>query len=197
MMKTIILTLAFTGLMFAQGPGFGPGPGPVPAPGTPPAPTALKEFLGLTDAQVQQLIDLRKSVPEAMKPFAEQLREKAAALREEMQKTNPDPAKVGQLTVEMKQIRERMRAEHQKFDDQAKALLTPDQKAKLAELEAAMKLAPAIRQGVALGLLEGPAGEGARRGAGAGLARPGAPGAMGGMGLMGGRGARGLRGPVF
>lgn len=196
MIKTMFAALAFSGLLLAQGPGFGPGPGA--AAGTPPAPTALKEFLGLTDTQVQQLIDLRKSLPDVMKPFAGQIREKQQALREEMQKTNPDPAKVGQLMVEMKQVRENMRAAREKQDEQAKALLTPDQKTKLAQLEAAQKLAPAIRQGVGLGLLDGPAGAGARRGDGAGPAmRPGAPGAGFGSGLMGGRGMRGFRGPMI
>lgn len=196
MIKTMFAALAFSGLLLAQGPGFGLGPGA--AAGTPPAPTALKEFLGLTDTQVQQLIGLRKSLPDVMKPFAEQIREKQQALREEMQKTNPDPAKVGQLMVEVKQIREKMQAAREKLDDQAKALLTPAQKTKLAQLEAAQKLAPAIRQGVGLGLLDGPAGEGARRGDGAGPAMgPGAPGAGFGSGLMGGRGMRGFRGPMI
>jgi hypothetical protein len=198
----MIAVFAFSGLLLAQGPGFRPGPGfglGVNAPaGVPPAPAALKDFLGLTDAQVTQLIEIRKSLPDVMKPFFEELRAKQTALREEMQKTNPDSAKVGALMVEMKAIREKARAAREKLDDQAKAVLTPDQKTKLAQLEAAQKLLPAIRQGVAFGLLDGPAGDGARRGAGAGLgfqARPGAPAA--GMGLMGGRAARPWRGPIL
>lgn len=196
MLKAMLMTLALAGLSLAQGPGAGLRAG------TPPAPDALKAFLGLTDAQVQQLTELRRSHPEAMKPYAEQLQTKAQALREEMLKANPDAAKVGQLMVEMKAIREQMRAERVKLNDQAKALLTEAQKAKLAELEKAMELAPAIRQAIGLRLLNGPEGVGAGSGRrGPGLLGPGAagPGAGpgGGMGFTGGRGSRGFRGPMI
>lgn len=193
MLKTILATFALSGLLLAQGPGPGPRPG-----GQPPVPDALKTFLELTDAQVQQLVELRRSLPDTVKPFAEQIREKTQALREEMQKTNPDPAVVGKLMVETKAIREQIRAEREKLNDQAKALLTDAQKAKLAQLEAAQKLAPAIRQAIGFGLIDGPAGAGAGRGGrGPGMMAPGGfgpgegAGPMGpGMGFMGRRGAR-------
>jgi Spy/CpxP family protein refolding chaperone len=193
MLKAAMMTMALAGLMMAQGPGSGRGPGL--GAGTPPSPDALKEFLGLTDAQVQQLVELRKSQPAAVQPLREQLRTKAEAMREEMQKANPDTNKVAQLMVEMKAIREQIRAEHGKLNDQAKALLTEEQKVKLAQLEAAQKLAPAIRQGIGLGLLSGPEGAGAGRG-GPAMLGPG-PGAGPGMGFSGGRGARGFRGPMI
>lgn len=189
MLKAAMMTLALAGLMLAQGPR--------PGAGQPPSPDALKAYLGLSDTQVQQLIDLRRTPPAAVATLREQLQTKATALREEMQKTNPDPAKVGQLIVEMKAIREQIRAEHLKVNDQAKALLTAEQKTKLAALEAAQKLAPAIRQATGLGLLAPPegigAGPGGRRGA------PGiGPGIGMGNGLMGGgRAARGFRGPIL
>jgi Spy/CpxP family protein refolding chaperone len=196
MTKTILATFALSGLLFAQGPGFGPRPG---AERQPPTPTALIEYLGLSETQVTQLTDLRKSLPDIAKPIAEQIRTKNEALREEMQKTNPNPATVGQLMVDMKALREQIRAEHVKINDQAKALLTEDQKSKLAQLEAAAKLLPAFRQAIGLGLLDGPAGAGPAEGPGMGLM--GGRGARGqginspgmGMGLMGGRGARGPR----
>lgn len=208
MMKSLFAALAFTGILLAQGPGMGQGP--VPAAGAPAAAAALKEFLGLTDAQVQQLIDLRRTLPDVMRPFNEQLRTAQQALRAEMDKTNPDPAVVGRLMVESKRIRERMEAAREKLDDQAKALLTPEQRTKLAQLVAAQRLAPAIRQGERLGLLDGSSD--ARPGGGAGPAMfPDAPGGgmgggmgagfgngmMGGRGPMGGRGMRGFSGPVI
>lgn len=197
MLKTLFATLAFSGVLLAQGPGFGLGPQLGELARTPPAPTALKEFLGLTDAQVQQLTTLRRTLPDVMRPFAEQLREREQALREEMQKSNPDPARVGRLMVEMKQIRDNMQTARQRLDDQAKALLTPEQRTKLAQLEAAQKLAPAIRQGIGLGLLDG--GAEARPGGAGPAMLPDMPG--GGMGLGGGMGfglmgGRGGRGPV-
>ncbi|MBE7544384.1 MAG: periplasmic heavy metal sensor [Bryobacteraceae bacterium] len=198
MLKTIFATFALSGLLLAQGPGFGPRPG---AERQPPAPTALIEYLGLSEAQVTQLTDLRKSLPDVVKPIAEQIRTKNQALREEMQKTNPNPATVGQLMVDMKALREQIRAEHVKINDQAKALLTEDQKSKLAALEAAAKLLPAFRQAIGLGLLDAPAGAGdgpgmglmgGRGTRGPGMMAPGDGPGMG-MGLMGGRAARGTR----
>jgi Spy/CpxP family protein refolding chaperone len=194
MIKTIFATFALSGLLLAQGPGFGPRPG---AQGQPPAPTALIEYLGLTEAQVTQLTDLRKSLPDVVKPIAEQIRTKNEALREEMQKTNPNPAIVGQLMVDMKALREQIRAEHVKLNDQAKAILTDAQKTKLAALEEAAKLLPAFRQAIGFGLLDAPEGPGAGRRGGPGMMAPGAagqgPGMGMGMGMMGGRGARGPR----
>lgn len=117
---------------------------------------ALKQYLNLTDAQLDQLRAVRREAAQSARPEARQIQEKARALREEMQSANPDQAKVGRLTVELKQLREQLRAGRSDVSEKARAILTPDQQAKLKALEEARKLAPAMRQATALGLLDPP-----------------------------------------
>lgn len=168
-MRNLLISMALcSGLLLAQGPmgggGMGPGArmrGPGEA-GT----AALKTYLGLTDAQVEQIQTLRKQRAEAMQPEAAALRAKALELRQLMQTANPDPAKVGALTVELKQLREKAVAERSSANDQIKAVLTTDQQAKLKDLEAAAKLGPAVRQAIGAGLIEAPQMEGLGDGTG-------------------------------
>jgi Spy/CpxP family protein refolding chaperone len=112
--------------------------------------------------------------------MAEQMRGKSQALRDAMTAPNPDPAQVGQMMVELKGLREQMRAARSGLNEKALAVLTPDQKTKLTTLSEANKAAPAARQAMALGLLappEGSAGAGMQRmGRGARARRPAAPG---------------------
>jgi Spy/CpxP family protein refolding chaperone len=115
---------------------------------------ALKEYLGLSDAQVQQIREIAKQQAEGVKPIADQMREKANALREEMKKESPDQAKVGQLSVDLKNLREQMKSKRAARGDSISAILTPEQRTKLKALEEAAKLGPAVRQAAALGLID-------------------------------------------
>ncbi len=149
-----------------------------------PAPnvTDLKTFLGLTDAQVTQLRDLRQQEREALRTVAQQIAEKRRALGEALQAGSTDATALGQLLVDIQNLRKQIQTTNENFRSQALALLTADQKAKLAQLEAAAKLAPAIRQATALNLLAPPAGPGL----GLGLGRFGlgvGPGPGAGMGM--------------
>jgi Spy/CpxP family protein refolding chaperone len=117
---------------------------------------ALKSYLGLTDAQVEQMRTLRKQRAEEMQAQSAKVRAKALELRQLVQSASPDAAKVGALTLELKQLRETTAASRSGLSDQVKAILTADQKAKLAALEEAVKLGPAARQAVALGLVDAP-----------------------------------------
>ncbi len=170
-MRNLMISMALcSGLLLAQGPmGRGMRPGMM-AQGLGPGlagTEALKSYLGLTDAQVEQMRTLRKQRAEAMQPEAAAMRAKALELRQLMQTASPDPAKVGALTVELKQLRDKAAAARSGLNDQMKAVLTAEQQAKLKDLEAAAKLGPAVRQAVGMGLIEPPQMEG--MGAGMGL----------------------------
>jgi len=144
-LKTIAIAgLLGAGLMFAQ-PGERGWRGPQP--------DALKQFLNLTDGQVQQIRDVTKQQMEGVKPIADQMREKGNALRDEMKKESPDQAKVGQLSVDLKNLREQLKSKRAARGDSLSAVLTPDQREKLKSLEEAAKLGPAVRQAAALGLI--------------------------------------------
>jgi len=120
----------------------------------------LKTFLGLTDAQVTQLRELRQQERQALRSVVQQVAEKHRALREALQAGSTDATALGQLLVDIQNLRKQIQSTNENFRSQALALLTADQKAKLAQLEAAAKLAPAIRQAAALNLLAPPAGAG-------------------------------------
>lgn len=174
----IALTAAVLSIPMAAQPRAGfPGMGPAwgvgmaqAAPNQPQALTALKEALGLTDQQVQQLLELRKQTADDNRSVAEQIRTKRQELANLMQTANPDPARAGQLLVDIKKLEEQRRARLEEFRSKALALLTADQKQKLADLEKALRLGPAARQAVGLGLIAPPQGT------------PGMPGMMGAPG---------------
>lgn len=159
-----------------MGPGAGVAAGAGPA-AQPQAFTALKDALGLTDAQVQQLIELRQKAAEENRAVAEQIRAKRLELAELLKAANPDPAKIGQLHLEIQKLQQQRLARLEQLRTQATAMLTAEQKAKLADLEKAMALARAARQAVGLGLIAPPQpAPGAGMGPGMRLGRPGRAG---------------------
>ena len=106
--------------------------------------------------QVDELQALRRSSRELLMPILQDMREKRAALREAMQQEAPDTALVGQLTVDLKALREQIKAKRDEQREQALALLTPSQIEALDGLKQAMESGPAAHQAVRMNLLEGP-----------------------------------------
>jgi Spy/CpxP family protein refolding chaperone len=146
--RLTIVGLVGAGLLLAQPGGRGQrGPWG-------PRPDALKELLSLSDAQLQQIREITKKQMEDLKPIGEQMREKGQALRDEMKKETPDQARVGQLTVDLKGLREQLKSKRAARGDSISAVLTPEQREKLNKLKEAAKLGPAVRQAAALGLID-------------------------------------------
>ncbi|HEU5162843.1 MAG TPA: Spy/CpxP family protein refolding chaperone, partial [Thermoanaerobaculia bacterium] len=92
-------------------------------------------ILDLSDAQVAQWSAIQTATRERMQPLAAQRRANAAALRAEMTDGQPDPARVGELVIANRQIRVEMRELRTAARGQFEAILTPEQKAKAAELK--------------------------------------------------------------
>ncbi len=135
-------------------PGMGPGMGMgMMAPGT----DAVKEALGLSDAQITQLQELRKAQATALRKTHLQILEKQEALRELLDTDNPDPLKVGQLVVETRKLRKNTANSPSELRAKAQAVLSAEQKTKLQALVKAEGMSPALRQAAALGLTERPA----------------------------------------
>ncbi len=133
---------------------------------------ALKAALNLTDVQVQQLKDLRKQEADAAKPIRDQIQTKRQALAVAMKAATPDSVLIGQLIVDIRKLGDSMKAARTDSAAKSVALLTPDQQTKLAALEEARKLMPAVGQATALGLLAPPQGQ-MGAGMGAGMANRG------------------------
>ncbi len=117
---------------------------------------ALREHLSLTEDQIVRLHQVQRDRMQQMRPAVQQIAEKQQALEQELQSPAPDPATVGRLTLEIRELRQRMPMSREALRDQALSILTPDQQAKLDALNEAMKLQPAAAQAMALNLIEGP-----------------------------------------
>lgn len=145
----------------------------------------LKEYLSLTDTQVEGIRQTMKDQREGMRANAKEMRAKHEALRKQMESDSNDPTALGQAMIEVKNARKSMQASRKAAAEKLVASLTPEQKAKLDALKASAKNEPAAREAMRLGLIDPP--EGAAAGEGRRMGRPGGRGPGGGaMGFRGG-----------
>ena len=149
----------------------------------------LVEHLGLTEQQVADLRANQQTLREASRDLIRQIGEKSRLLREEMGQESPNAAIVGQLTVEIHDLRSEMKTLRDESRAASLLLLDESQQQRLAQLQQALSLMGVAQQAVGMNLLAGPGGPsrgfGGRRG-------PGGDGS-GTVFLGGGRGRR--RGP--
>jgi len=179
----ILMLIGSTG--FAQRPGgfpgmagSGPGNGPAgeppnafqegPGPGNPEAGEVfrrslqgLKNYLDLTDEQVEEIQAIVQSTREAIHVIHEEMQPLQMELQELLESEAPDPTAVGNLVLEIHGLRSQIADLRTSQKEQIEALLTPEQLEKLDRLRhlgRAEALLPALR---GLGLLgPGPFGPG-------------------------------------
>jgi len=188
MKRALLGLIVFAGLLGAQpAPGQGPGQGQMGIQHRAPKMEALKQSIGLTDAQIEELQALRRGLREELKPVIQEMRETGKQLREAVSSPDVTDAQIGQLVRKMNQLRTQIREAHEAKHAAAVQLMNSwGLGDKLEQLEQAAKLAPAVREARILGLLEGRAGHRAKR-----------KGHKGGPGAPGGAGAPGAAGPMF
>jgi Spy/CpxP family protein refolding chaperone len=116
---------------------------------------ALKQVLSLTDAQTQQLQDLQKNRQEAAQAIYQKISDKQRQLNEALASATPNPAAIGQLEIDMSNLRKQIGA-GPSVRDEALAILTDAQKEKLKELQNAMQLQRAANEAIGLGLISPP-----------------------------------------
>ena len=138
---------------------------------------ALNSYLNLTEQQVVDLKTARQASREESRPIMQALREKGRALREEMRMESPNPGVIGDLTVEVKDLRNQLKAARTAQRGELLGLLNEEQRAQVEELERVMSLQAAAHQAAAMNFIEGP-----ERG----------PGMRGGFGGRGGKGRPGF-----
>ncbi|MBL8112258.1 MAG: Spy/CpxP family protein refolding chaperone [Acidobacteria bacterium] len=131
----LVLTSGLAGLALA-GPG-GPGRGGEHGgmgPGMRPGLHAALRHLDLSDTQKEQI----KAKLEAAKPNFQALRDQGKldrdALKALLDAPNPDKQAVGEATIRLHQHREAVRAEMERTRAEIDALLTPEQREKLADM---------------------------------------------------------------
>ena len=159
MKRMFLIAAACAALAVAQPPG-GRGRGD-----RTPSLDSLKTYLTLTDAQVASLTQLQTQRRTEMQTLMTATRQKHQALQTEMAKSAPDGATLGRLMLDIKASRTQAETIAARFRTQSAAVLTTQQKTKLAALDEAAKLRDEIREAAAAGLLAPPAdGAGGRIG---------------------------------
>src|SRR5258706_9118125 len=149
-MKTRI-TLAVLAMLvaaLAQPPG--------PHPGGPPRLDAIKAYLNLTDAQLQGIGDLKSKEHDAIAPLAQAAGDKEKALHDALDGGSTDAAALGALLMQVRDLHKQIDQVRAATQAQERALLTPDQTAKLGALADAARLLPAVAQASELGLIDAP-----------------------------------------
>lgn len=164
MKLTALLGLALVSVALAQGPGpggagpmggFGPM-GPGMGQGSRAGFTELKDYLGLTDAQITQIQSVRQTASSSIQAVMTQINDKRTALQSLLDKGTTDAAVVGKLILDINTLQKQAEQLHSAEQGAALKLLTADQKSKLAVLESASKLQQPIHEAMALGLLTPP-----------------------------------------
>ena len=134
----------WAGLAQAQDPPAPPrghefGPGRPGGPGGPGIGPRFAEELGLSDEQKAQLEALRTKQRETLRPLMESARQAHEAFQTALDADNPDAAAVGQAALAMKAAEKKLRAAHDAAFEEMKAILTPEQAAKLDQVQAQHK----------------------------------------------------------
>ena len=76
--------------------------------------------------------------------------------RDLLQSSSPDPAQLGALVLQMRNLQQQVKAAQMSYRDAALGILTETQKQKVAQIQEALRLAPQSGPLAAFGLLEGP-----------------------------------------
>jgi hypothetical protein len=153
-MKSFTLLLAGALGVMAQMP----GPPNSPEPVQPGRINDLKAALSLTDQQVNLLVQNQRDRNAALRPVYQQLAERQRTfIRAQENETNA--MVIGNIVLDMMNLRKQVPIVNKQYDDQALAVLTADQRPKLKALEDAMKLQPAIGEAADFGLLPRPAAQ--------------------------------------
>jgi Spy/CpxP family protein refolding chaperone len=137
---SLALLLAFAVPISAQAP---------PPLGGPPPDSVLKEILGLSDQQFASVRDLAHARASAADNLRRQLEDRQRALSDALSSPTPDPGTVGALVISTNSLQNQGGQIEAGFRNGFLALLSEEQKSKLAfiqSVEAALRAAGALHQ---------------------------------------------------
>lgn len=118
--------------------------------------TQLKAYLNLTDAQVQALQSIQVSRNNAQQAIYKQINEKQMQLNALLSEGTSDALTVGQLEIDINNLRKQLPLPNSSYRTQALAVLDPGQTAKLAGLISALQLQLPAWQAITLDLIDAP-----------------------------------------
>jgi len=148
----IVVLVAFSMMVFAQGQRRG-GPPPAMAVGERPDPTAaLKNTLNLTDAQVESIKTLMTTRQQRAQVIQSEIEQKRQVFEGVLNAPSPNPADVGNAAIVLRAAEKKMQAESDWFMVELKKLLTADQQQTLDNLIAARTPIPGLGPGFGAGM---------------------------------------------
>lgn len=124
-----------------------------PAPGVPPL-TRIRDYLSLTDAQVESLIANLRQESALRAERARRVTQLQQALQEEAARQRADPGTLGSLAVERETVCRSDRQQQTAVTERAVALLTAAQRTRLQTLDEARKLDLVMVEAQSLALLD-------------------------------------------
>ncbi len=113
----------------------------------------VKSALGLTEDEISKLKQMQQERQTATQAFYTKMADKQKELNQLLESSSADAAHVGQLMIDLQQLRKQQPPPVTDIHDKAVALLTSEQKEKLARIEDAQKLRGAVDQALQLGLI--------------------------------------------
>jgi hypothetical protein len=128
----------------------------IPGPNPPPPFQQVKGYLGLTDAQVSQIVLNLNDYGRLVAQRQQRMFQVQSEIQQETAKSPLDPAALGIRYAEIETICRNVKDEAIAAQDRNLTLLTDAQKAKLKVLEDAAKLFPIISEASNAGLLNAP-----------------------------------------
>jgi len=125
--------------------------------GTPvPAYAELKQYLSLTDAQLQSLQTILDNRSQALQNIYTQISQKNQTLSQLLNSDSGTAAQLGQLLLDMRSLQKHLPLNDAPYKTQAVSVLTADQKAKLPKLAEALQLQAAAGQAGMILLIDTP-----------------------------------------
>jgi septal ring factor EnvC (AmiA/AmiB activator) len=103
----------------------------------PPPIAVVAHVLSLSEDQVHALGEFLQARAEAVRPAAEQLQARQQALAEQLQSSAPDPAVVGRLVIESKNIQEQIQTTIATANKTLDGILNTEQRTRLEQLRGA------------------------------------------------------------
>lgn len=116
----------------------------------------MKQFLALSDVQMQQLGKILDEQTSSSQGHHERLEAKRAELDALLRSGSRDVSRMGQLTLDIYTLSTEAPDPAEEWRRRAVAVLTPQQRAKLEPLQQAVNLAAAASQALAFNLLNAP-----------------------------------------
>jgi hypothetical protein len=117
---------------------------------------AVRQYLVLSESQVTQLKQLQESRQQADQAVFEQIMQRQRQVDQLLAAGSTDAATIGRLMVEINGLRKQIPNSGRAYRPQALAVLTEQQKARLPQLEEALRTQRPAGEAVALNLIDYP-----------------------------------------